>query len=407
MPSSPAVRLAFAYVAIFAWMGAYLPYWPVWLAARGMSSTQIGILLGITPWTRVFANPLAGRWADRSGHPERLIKWLGVALMIGLVGMSWLHGFVGLLLGMIVVGIAVAPINPLTDGMTVSAEAEGQLRYGSVRLWGSLAFILASWLGGELLERSGEPVVLWMLTGLAGFIVLTSLLLPAPRSAGTSAGDLDDPAARARDSTGRSPLTPSGGVAPSAAARPTVVPGSRAFVGFLIVTGLLNASHAVLYALGTQHWRLHGLDEGTVGKLWALGVLAEIVLFAFGARVGRWVSPRRLWQLAGLGGMVRWAILASTVALPWMIVAQLLHALTFGALHLGAMAFIRQRILPSARGRATTSYAAIATGLSLGVALPLAGVLYEHFTGDAYWVMGGLSAAALLGTIGRWSPRRS
>ncbi len=380
MPSpGPAFRLAFVYVAIFGWIGAYLPYWPVWLAEHGMSSTQIGILLGVAPWTRVIANPIAGRWAERSGRPDRLVRRLSVGLVLSLTGFLWLDGFTGLLLGMVAVGIVFAPINPLADGMTVGEEAEGRLRYGPVRLWGSLAFILVSWLGGELLERQGESVVLWMLIGLAAVLVLACFLLHRPTpSADAPPSDTPTPPLDSQPST------------------PAPAPRSRAFMVMLIIAALLHASHAVLYALGTQHWRHAGIDEGTVGLLWAEGVLAEVIIFAYGSTVGRWLSPRSLWLLAGMAGVVRWSLLASTVAIPWLIAGQVLHALTFGALHLGVMAFIRRQVAPAARGRASTTYSAVATGLALGIALPLAGTFYEHLAGQAYWIMAGLSAAALV-----------
>ena len=89
-----APRLAFAYAALFGWMGVYLPYWPVWLADRGMSSAQIGILLAMAPWTRVIASPVAGRWADRSGRVDPAgAARLSFALAIALV---CLHGSRGL-----------------------------------------------------------------------------------------------------------------------------------------------------------------------------------------------------------------------------------------------------------------------------------------------------------------------
>lgn len=376
MPRSsrgPAWRLALVYAAQLGWVGIYLPYWPLWLADRGMTPTQVGLLLAMTPWTRALANPAAGYWADRSGRADRLIRGLSVALIGGLTVFFVARGFVGLLLTMIGLGLVFAPIIPLTDGLTVSAEAQGRLRYGPVRLWGSVAFIVASWFGGELLESQGEPVILWALIGLAGAIAIASMLLPAGARPTRSPGGLDEPAAS---------------------------PWSRPFVSMLVVASLFNAGHAVLYAFGSQHWRAHGLDEGTVGLLWAEGVVAEIILFALAARLDRLITPRRLWLLAGLGGVIRWGVLATTVALPWLVLGQALHAFTFGAVHLGAMATIRSHVAPGARGRAATGYSAIATGLAMGVALPLAGVLYDRLTGDAYWVMAGLAGAGLLLTVG-------
>jgi PPP family 3-phenylpropionic acid transporter len=372
-----ALRLAFAYVAVFLWMGVYLPYWPVWLADRGMSPSEVGILLSVSPWTRVIASPLAGAWADRTGHPDRLAVGLSLALVIALACFTLVSGFWGLLLIMIAVGLLFAPIIPLVDGLTVAAEAEGRVSYGPVRLWGSAAFIAASWLGGELLERQGEAIVLWLLVGAAAGTAVASALLPAGPGAPRA------PAA--------------GGDAPAQAAFSA---WAWPFVGFLATTALLHGGHAVLYAFGTQHWRAHGLSEGTAGLLWAESVLAEIILFAIATRVDRWLTPRSMWLLAGGTGAVRWAVMASTVALPWLVVVQALHAFTYGALHLGAMAYIRQRVPAAARGQATTLYSAASAGLALGIALPLAGELYGEMGGGAYWVMSGCSLLGMLVALG-------
>jgi MFS transporter, PPP family, 3-phenylpropionic acid transporter len=422
-----AFRLAFAYVAVFFWMGAYLPYWPVWLAHQGMSPAEVGILLGVAPWTRVLASPLAGRWADRHGRADRLAAVLSIAWVLGLASFALVSSFWGLLLIMIAVGLVHAPIIPLIDGLTIAAEAAGRVRYGPVRLWGSASFIAASWVGGELLELHGEAIVLWLLVGAAAFTALASAWLPATAEAprreisssafaraqsGRSGGDEgrgdegrgdegrgdEGRGDEGRGDEGRGDVEPTGEPPFSASAWP--------FVGFLVMTALLHGSHGVLYAFGTQHWRAHGLDEGTVGLLWAESVLAEIVLFAYAARVDRWLTPRSLWLLAGGAAAVRWAVLASTQALPWLVVVQALHAFTYGALHLGAMAYIRQRVPAGARGRATTLYSAASTGLALGIALPLAGALYDRWGGGAYWAMTGLSLLGMLVALG-WRDRSS
>jgi PPP family 3-phenylpropionic acid transporter len=388
--SSVALRLAFAYVAVFFWMGAYLPYWPVWLAHRGMSPTEVGILLGVGPWTRVIASPLAGRWADRTGRADRLATALSVLCVVGMASFALASGFWGLLLIMIAVGLVHAPLVPLIDGLTIAAEAEGRLRYGRVRLWGSASFIAASWVGGELLELHGEAIVLWILVGATAVIAVSSALLPTgTRNAVSSA-----PSVTSEPSVSSSPPAKPEPPQASFSAR------SWPFVGFLVVTALLHAGHAVLYAFGTEHWRAHGLDASTAGLLWAESVLAEIVLFAYAARVDRWLSPRSLWLLAGATGAVRWAVLGSTVALPWLVATQALHAFTYGALHLGAMAYIRQRVPAGSRARATTLYSAAATGLALGIALPLAGELYDRMAGGAYWAMAGISALGMLLALG-------
>ncbi len=375
-----ALPLALVYAATFMWVGIYLPYWPVWLAERGMTAAQVGMLLGVAPWARLVASPAAGRWADRSGRPHRIVQGLAFALCGIVACFSVAQGF-GALLGLtLVVGLLFAPIVPLTDGITLGFEARRRVNYGPVRLWGSVAFIAASWLGGTWVEHQGTPIVLWMMVGAAGLLALTSIGLPA----GTRQRDPDTPVVDTAFS-GR----------------------SRSFIGFLVITALLHGSHSVLYGFGTQHWLGLGIDEGTVGLLWAIGVVAEVVVFALPGIV-RWLSPHQMWAVAGLAGVIRWPLLAFTDSLPWLVFAQVLHGLTFGALHLGAMAYIRQRVPETARSQATTLYSAVAAGLALGIGLPLVGQVYEYVQGSTYWLMTGWSGLGmLLALLIDWRQNRS
>lgn len=370
-----ALRLATAYSAIFFFVGLYLPFWPVWLGHRGMSPSEVGLLLGVSPWTRVIASPIAGRWADRTGRGHRLVIVLALAVGLDLLLFQLSQGFWTLLLLTTILGLVHAPIIPLVDGITLGAEAHGTLNYSRVRLWGSVAFIAASWIGGELLELHGEEIIVWLMVSAAVLTMLASSALPAPIR-------------NASDDT-----TPQ---QPSKTTASDFSPRSRAFISFLVIAGLLHLSHAVLYAFGTHHWREAGLDDGIIGLLWAESVIAEILLFAIAPRVLKGVSPRTLWMLAGVAGLVRWTVLGSTTTLLWIAVTQALHGLTFGALHLGAMAYLRQQVPDAARGHATTLYSAAAAGLALGIGLPVAGQLYQHVGGQAYWLMSACSGLGLV-----------
>lgn len=393
-PTRPAQRMALVYVAVFMWMGTYLPYWPVWLADRGMTATQVGLLLGTASWTRLVSSPIAGRFADRRRNAHRLVSGLAFATSICFVAFHWAHGFWTLAALMVVLGLLVAPIIPLIDGIALGLESRGRLSYGPVRLWGSVAFIAASWLGGVALEAHGDGVVWWLLMGAAGLVVGMTLLLPRPAAA--SPEPEAEPTSAAASSEPRAEPTRPSVAEPTAPDAPEFSPRSRPFVAFLLIATLLHLSHAVLYAFGTQHWRGSGLDESTVGLLWAESVVAEIILFALAPRLDRWLSSRRLWLAAAIAGAIRWTMLAGTVALPGLVVAQALHGLTFGALHLGAMRYLRRHVPEHARGHATTLYSAAGSGLALGIGLPLAGVLYGELQGGAYWAMAACSALAAL-----------
>lgn len=358
-PRAEAPRIAIAYSALFFLMGIHLPYWPVWLGSRGMDPEEVGILLGVGVWARL-CSPLFGRLVDRGASASILVRALALGTLAAYLGFGAADGFVGLLVWALLLGIASSPIMSLVDGRAVTAVARHQLDYGRVRAWGSAAFIVASLMGGALLEGRPEALIRWTLVASAALLVVGAWVLPDARPHLRRSG----PGPTVRELLAR-PAVPL----------------------FLATAAMLQGSHAVLYAFGTTWWRDAGIDETTIGALWAEGVLAEVGLFAMGTRLARRIGPAGLLAIAGLGGLVRWPALAVTTSLPALFAIQSLHAATFAAMHLGAIAWIREHVADDAVHRATALYGAVAGGLALGIGLPIAGALYERVTGDAYVFM--------------------
>jgi PPP family 3-phenylpropionic acid transporter len=357
-------RLSVVYVALFLLVGVNLPYWPVWLASRGMDAGRIGLLLGATMWARVAA-PWVGAQADRRGDAHRWLLGLTVALFGTLVGFTWATTFPVLLILAVLAGLAFAPIVPLTDGLTLQLSGD----YGRIRLWGSIAFVVASVGGGALLQGRAPAVILTALQGIALLLAISTIGLPTTPATTREAIPWRDLLRR---------------------------PG---FGTFIATVACLQGAHAVLYGFATKHWLSVGIGASTVGWLWATGVFAEIALFAVGGRVLTRIGATGLLVVAGLGHVGRWLALANvTAALP-LFALQLLHGATFGALHLGAMHWIRGGVEPRAVQRATALYVAIAGGISLGLWMFAAGVLYERIAGQAFYAMAGVAALGLAAAL--------
>lgn len=356
------------YVALFVALGVQLPYWPVWLAHHGMEPDQIGLLLGIPTWARLAA-PWAGSWADRRGRAGHLATALAGASLACYAGFALVDGFVPMLLLSAVLGLALAPITPLVDGLAVTAAAAGRLDYSRVRLWGSGAFVAASSVGGIALQESSPDLILHVLLAASALLVAVTWWLPRASHDVLVAPTAPVPYRAALD---RPPLRT-----------------------FLAAVAFMQGSHAVLYSFGTRHWQALGLAESTIGWLWSWGVIVEIAVFAVGRHLVARFGAIGLLVVAGAGGAVRWPLLA-WIGSPWILTGvQTLHAATFAAMHLGAMTWIRDSIPTRGMQRATALYTALGSGVALGVGMPLAGVLYERIAGLAYLAMAGASLVGL------------
>ena len=371
------LRLSLYYASVFAVVGVLLPFWPLWLAARGLGPGEIGAVLSAPLWVKVISNPLIAQAVDRRGERRRPMIIISLGALAAYALFALAQGFLQLLAVSVLAGLFFAALNPLGENLTLlTAQARG-LDYGRIRLWGSLAFIAASAGAGRLLAGRPDELVLGLVVAGLAIVVLACIALP----------DTPTPRAARRSAPLRRLL------------------GQGTFLLFLAAASLIQASHAVYYGFATLHWRGLGLGAATIGWLWAEGVVAEIVLFAFSGAVVRKLGPARLIVLAGLAGVVRWSATGLGESLALLVLLQALHGFTFGAAHLGAMHFIARAVPPEFSASAQSLYSALGMGVVFGLAMLASGALYASLAGAAFHVMAamaGLGAVLALILARRW-----
>ncbi len=158
---------------------------------------------------------------------------------------------------------------------------------------------------------------------------------------------------------------------------------------------MLQGAHAAYYGFSAIYWQEAGYSASAVGYLWSLGVVAEVVIFALSKKVFRRFSARDLLLLSAVCGLIRWTLMGWTTALPWLIVAQILHCGTFTVCHLAAMRYIAAR-QGSEVIRLQAVYSAVAMGGSIAVMTVFAGFLYQHLHQGVFWVMALVALPALV-----------
>ncbi len=381
-----AVRVAMVYAALFFGIGVSLPFLPVWLKARGLDAQTIGLALALQSLMRVLVAPAVSHLADRLG---RLRPVMMVAAAVALAGLVWLGGVAegtgALLAGVAVAYGAFAPLMPLSDAYAVSASRRLGLDYGRMRLWGSLAFIAGSMVAGAVQDLLPARHLIWLIAGAQAVLMVAIGLLPR----------------RERDAGGEQggDLTEGEGLAIL----------SVPFFLFVTVAGLVQASHAFVYGFSALHWKGLGHSGTVVGVLWTTGVVAEIVLFWFSGTVMARLGAVRLLMIGALAGTVRWIGLSLDPPLGLLFLLQALHGLSFGATHLGAIAFLRSRLPLSRLATAQSIYGAVSHGLFMTSAMWLSGLLYHQFGARGWWAMAAMTGAALLLALPlrRLAPRRA
>jgi PPP family 3-phenylpropionic acid transporter len=353
--------------------GAFMSYWPVWLHERGITDAQIGTLYMSRQVVGIVAMLGIGFLAHRVGRLRGilLVLAIGATLLMGAYQLS--YSFFALLLIGLVWGWIWSPVLALYDGVLVNEAKARDFTYGRLRMWGSVAFIAGTLICGVAVDQFGPPSVLYV--SWVGVLLLAPFALLLPGSA------------RARGARSHAPF------------RVRDLLSSPPFVLFLIAAGLCQASHAVLYSFGTLTWRAAGIDDVTISLLWGESVAVEILMMM----ASGWVMQRiGITGLIGLGlacGIVRWTGLAFTTALPALVILQALHAGTFAACHLGAMAFIQRTLPASGTALGQSLYYALGTGTAQAFIYQFAGVLYSEYGQRAFLGMTAISAVGLLALL--------
>ncbi|MDX8381572.1 MAG: MFS transporter [Ghiorsea sp.] len=343
-----AIRLFYA--AYFAAMGIILPYFPVYLADLGLNTFWVGIFVAALAATKVIAPPLAGLLFESRNTNTRTFLFLTAGLAC-ITSAMLLFGFEGmqLLIIVMVFGFFWAAILPLTDGLSLVVSEISMMSYGRLRVWGSIGFVLASLMGGFWLVGDHIAQFPWILTGLLllttlaaiGFPNLAALNLPIDKKETPS---LSNPSALKW----------------------------LLFIGFC-----MQASHGAYYGFFSLYMLDAGYSGGEIGFFWILGVLAEILLMWYWSKPLQQRSPINILGVCLLLASLRWFGLALTTNIFAIILLQLLHAASFAAFHLSAVAWVRKFADKKHQASAQGWYSSLGFGLGSMLGIFLCGYIVE------------------------------
>ena len=361
------------YFAYFAFVGAYLPYFSLYLESRSLSPSDIGLLMSVGQIVRMLIPSLWGWLSDRSGRRRPIVLWSAI-LSFTCFGTYFLaENFWGLLGATLLLHLFWSGALPLVEALTFAHLKNDPGAYGRIRMWGSVGFIFTVMGVGFALDHVAVGSVLWIAWCLLGAVVVIAFSLK------------EGPVADAhRNST-----------VPSKLREPRVV--ALLVAGFFMV-----AAHGPLYVFYSIHLVGNGYGTTLTGGLWSLGVLAEILVFLWMPHVSRRLSVKPILLICFALACARFLIIAWWVDyLLLLVVAQLLHAATFGAHHVATVAALNQWFPSSQQGRVQALYGSISFGAGGMVGAVLAGYAWEqHGAGFAYSIA---AVLALIGLLVVWS----
>ena len=369
-----AIRTGAVYGALLLRVGVLLPFLPVWLSAKGFSVSDIAIALACQSIVRVTFMPVVSYLADKYRARRRFILVLTCLACVFMV-LAVLSSSVLAITTLIVLSATCwGPVVPMLDAVAVEQAEHGHYEYGHVRIAGSVTFIIGSLGAGAMLGFMEAVHLGWVLVGVHVLLALSGFALPR-LGAAKEAGAVSSPLTL---SSARKVLLTSG------------------FGLLIMVAGLTQASHAVYYGFGSLHWENLGYSGITIGTLWSIGVVSEIILFLYAkGSIARFGPVLLLMGGAGFG-IIRWGVMAFDPPLAAIVALQVLHAASYGMTHLGTIYYIRRFVASDYAGTAQGLFGAISGGIIMTLAIALAGWAYAGMASIAYLFMAGLCLAAFV-----------
>jgi PPP family 3-phenylpropionic acid transporter len=336
------VRFGALSLTYFAAIGLFNPYAPLWFQSLGFSTLVIGSIASLQSWTRVFA-PYAWSWVgDHGGRRVELIRLAAAGALLAALGLLGVRAAVPVAVVTALMFAANGGVVPLSEATLAhllnTSDGIDSARYGRVRMWGSVGFIVAVTLFGALLEIVGIGIFPLFVAAMNALLLWAALRLPATRAEAVHAD-----------------------------AAPPVLPLLRRpeVAWFFASVFFTVLAHTSLYAFFSLYLVSLGYGKAAVGALWAVSVAAEIVFFWTQARWLPGLAPQRWLQIVAGVTVLRFVATAGGGAYaPVLVLAQLSHAVSFAAHHSACISLVSRWFPGRLRGRGQALYTTLGYGLS-------------------------------------------
>jgi PPP family 3-phenylpropionic acid transporter len=370
----PYWKLSGFYFFYFASLGVLVPYWSLYLKSLGFSSLAIGALVALLPATKLVAPYIWGWLAD---HTRRSMLIIRVSSLLAL--MSFALVFVSqqlwwLTFAMLLFSFFWNATLPQFEAMTLNHLGEDSHHYSMIRLWGSLGFIVIVVLIGDLLQTHDADVIPLVVLLTFVFILLFSFIVPEK---------LNTPHAD------HSPIW-------HVIKQPKVI-------AFLVVCFLMLCSHGPYYTFYTIFLEEQGYSSHMIGILWAVGVIAEILIFLLMHRMLPTFGARKLLVVTLLLTTMRWLLIGFYVDnLAMLLLAQLLHAFSFGVFHSVGISLVHEYFTGSHQGRGQALYASMSFGAGVAVGSLISGLLWDSMGATVLFVFASCCTVVALAIVWRF-----
>lgn len=366
----PYWRLSAFYFAYFAFVGAFTPYWTLYLQSLAFSAFQIAVLMSLFQVARIFAPSLWGWLADHLGRRVKIIQWLAVLSTVSYFGVFAGESYPWLFAVMLLLSFFWSASLPLIETVTLGHLGDQFDRYGHIRMWGSIGFILAVIGLGYLLDYFSIRIMLWFVFAMMLGVLIFSRNIPEPKIIPHHTDDSSI----------------------------WTIMRQPEVLALLAACFMMAAAHGVYYTFYSIYLVDHGYTKGQVGWLWALGVICEILIFLWMPKLTKLFGLKRILVMSLFIAFVRFNLIGWAVEWWWIVLfAQILHAATFGSYHASAVALTHRYFKGKHQSKGQGLYTGVSYGMGGTFGGLVSGYAWESF--GSSWTFGLSGAFALIGCV--------
>ena len=269
--------------------------------------------------------------------------------------------------------IALSPAIPLADAITLQWIGEHGGSYGSIRVYGSLGFLLAAIIAGRILNSIGVTALFLLLTIIFCGPLLVSFFVPGQSGVSMARVKARELLLLLRD---------------------------RTLLLFILLCMIGYGTFAAYNTFFGLYLKSLGVSTSAIGLASGMASLSELPTMMLSGILMKRLGVKWL-LIIGLGiAVVRWLAYATFTDYPVLFAFTLLHGISFASFYVSAVTFIDQRVPLHMRTTGQTLFYGTSFGLGTWVSTNLFGALYEHIHGSGMFLVGAaLCTASILGLI--------
>jgi len=352
------LKFSINYFIFFAAMATVVPYLQQILKMHNFRAYEIGLLLGIFEITGIFGPLIIGWVADRLGKYRIILLILTIGSAISFMFFRIQISFITAALVLVFFGMMYRPIASLTDALASRTLPDLVNQYGRARIWGSIGFVGISFFYQiwGFLDTSSPVRIVSVFIVLMGALLLSNLSLPKIKI-NRKQKQLPEEREKLLDII-----------------RSMSLPFWIGILSAFIVKMGMSGYYSFFSIYLNDIYGIKGISG-----IWGIGALAEIPVVLWGSRYVVRYGVAKMLGLAALGTTLRMIIYALAPPVPVMLAAQLLHALSFGLLHITIIVLINQQIKDKSRALAMAIFGGISYGLSGFLGSSISGFILESY----------------------------